>query len=94
MNIGIEYQGVQHFKPVDYFGGKEAYIETIERDIRKNKICKENKLDILYFTYNMNHLTENYPFKVLTKIQDLLELIQNKLNQNEIRLERHNNSSL
>ena len=24
-NIAIEYQGKQHFEPIDYFGGEEAF---------------------------------------------------------------------
>lgn len=34
-NIAIEYQGIQHFKPVDLFGGEEGFKQTVERDRRK-----------------------------------------------------------
>lgn len=37
-NIGIEYQGIQHYQPVEYFGGEEAYKKGVERDKRKKKI--------------------------------------------------------
>jgi hypothetical protein len=93
LNLGIEYQGIQHFKPVDYFGGESGYIETLERDIRKNKLCKENKVELLYFTYKKEQIPNDYQFEVISEIENLLKIIKNKLNENEIRLERHINSS-
>ena len=36
LNIAIEYQGKQHFEPVEFFGGEEGYKKTVERDILKN----------------------------------------------------------
>ena len=49
-NIGIECQGGQHFKPIDYFGGEEEFVMVKERDLRKNKLCKEHNIKILYYT--------------------------------------------
>ena len=40
--IGVEYQGLQHDKPVEYFGGKESYLKGKERDERKKQLFKEN----------------------------------------------------
>ena len=40
--IGIEYQGLQHDKPVDFFGGEEGFIEGQKRDLRKKELFKEN----------------------------------------------------
>jgi very-short-patch-repair endonuclease len=36
----IEFDGEQHFKPINYFGGKEAFIKNQERDHRKNNYCR------------------------------------------------------
>ena len=47
-NIGIECQGIQHFKPVEYFGGKKAYDEQVERDNRKMRLCNENGVVLNY----------------------------------------------
>lgn len=33
--VGVEYQGTQHSRPVDHFGGAEAYERQIERDLLK-----------------------------------------------------------
>ena len=47
-NIGLEYQGVQHYRPVDYFGGEEAFRKGQERDARKRRLCKDNNCILLY----------------------------------------------
>ena len=41
--IGIEYQGIQHDKPIEYFGGEEGFVKGKERDKRKKKLFEENK---------------------------------------------------
>ena len=52
LNIGIEYQGLQHYQPVDFFGGEKAFAKTRERDIRKAKKCHENNVKLIYFRYD------------------------------------------
>lgn len=54
-NIAIECQGIQHFKPIDFGGkGKEYAIKQFDNlqmlDKRKNLICKQNNIKLLYFT--------------------------------------------
>ncbi|MBD3327910.1 hypothetical protein GF340_01250 [Candidatus Peregrinibacteria bacterium] len=46
--IGIEYQGLQHKKPVEYFGGTSAFEEQQKRDRRKKMLCTRNRVEILY----------------------------------------------
>lgn len=41
-NIGIEYQGVQHSKPVEHFGGSDAFERQQARDGMKWGLCQEN----------------------------------------------------
>lgn len=48
LNIGVEYQGIQHYKPVDYFGGEEGLAKNQERDERKRMLCKENSCPLIY----------------------------------------------
>ena len=52
-NVAIECQGEQHFKPIEFWGGNKGLEERIERDERKYSLCKNNGLDILYYT-NVN----------------------------------------
>jgi hypothetical protein len=47
-NIAIECQGIQHFKPVEYFGGEIAYEEQVKRDKKKKKLCIENNIELRY----------------------------------------------
>jgi hypothetical protein len=51
LKIGVEYQGIQHFEPVDYFGGEKAFKKTKELDERKLKICNQNNITLIYFLY-------------------------------------------
>ena len=48
LNIAIEYQGTQHQKPVDFFGGEEAFMKGQERDARKKRLCEENGCKLFY----------------------------------------------
>ena len=47
----IEYDGEQHFRAVDYFGGEEQLKAQQERDERKNKWCKENNIRLIRIPY-------------------------------------------
>jgi len=68
LNVGIEYQGLQHFKPVKHWGGEEGLIKTKERDKRKKKLCKLNSIKLIYFDYTEG-LTEDF---VTWKIKGIL----------------------
>lgn len=41
-NIAIEYQGEQHFHPVQLFGGEAGLEKTMRRDDHKRNLCKQN----------------------------------------------------
>lgn len=50
----IEYQGRQHYEPVDYFGGLEGLKNTRLRDKIKYNYCKEHNIPLYYITYKDN----------------------------------------
>ena len=52
LKIGIEYQGIQHYEAVDYFGGEEAFQRAVERDKRKKRLCRENGVSLIYWKYD------------------------------------------
>lgn len=52
LNLGIEYQGLQHFEPVKHWGGEEAFQRTCERDKRKRQLCTLNNVKLFYFSHN------------------------------------------
>lgn len=62
--LGIEYQGQQHFHPVEAWGGIEALKALCRRDARKAKICLEQGVRLLTFDYT-EPLTEDHVRKVL-----------------------------
>lgn len=47
LNCAIEYQGEQHDKPVDYFGGESAFRQNQERDILKKKKSELNNVVLI-----------------------------------------------
>lgn len=51
-NICIEYDGIQHFKPSEIFGGDEGYKSLIKRDKIKNNYCEENNIPLIRIAYN------------------------------------------
>lgn len=61
LNIGIEYQGIQHYKPVRHWGGKEALKKVQERDKKKKQICKKLSVNLIYFEHN-EELSNDFVF--------------------------------
>jgi hypothetical protein len=47
-NVAVEYQGKQHSEPVEFFGGDDAFKETVKRDKKKKTLCKKNKCELIY----------------------------------------------
>lgn len=52
LNIAFEYQGKQHFEPIDFFGGEESYKRQHERDLLKMELSKKNKVKLIYVNYD------------------------------------------
>ncbi|MDQ7918449.1 hypothetical protein RBU60_12795 [Mesonia sp. MT50] len=52
LNLAIEYNGKQHYEPVTYFGGKEGFLKTVERDKMKKKKCKRNGCELIEVKYD------------------------------------------
>jgi len=47
----IEYDGYQHFIPVEIWGGENALKEVKSRDRIKNKYCKDNDINLIRIPY-------------------------------------------
>lgn len=50
----VEYDGRQHFEPVNLFGGQEEFEKTKIRDEIKNTYCKTNSIPLLRIPYTMS----------------------------------------
>lgn len=70
LNIAIEYQGKQHTEPIAFFGGEEAFLKNLERDMRKMKLCEENNIKLFYV----------YPETDINKFIEQLKTEINNLN--------------
>ena len=51
LNIVIEYDGIQHYEIVEYFGGFNIFIDTKIRDTIKTIYCKENNIKLIRIPY-------------------------------------------
>ena len=66
LNTCIEFDGKQHFEPVDYFGGEKTFKEVQRRDGIKTKYCKEKGIKLLRIRYDedveekMKTILQNY----------------------------------
>lgn len=68
----IEYDGEQHFKEIEIFGGKQRFIFTQERDKIKTQWCINNKIPLIRIPYTQ--------LEFLT-IQDLIPSSSNFLKE-------------
>lgn len=58
----IEYQGIQHYKPISIFGGEEAFKIQCEKDYIKRKYAKDNNIPLIevpYYEKNVNDFLIN-----------------------------------
>lgn len=51
LNLLIEYDGIQHEKPIKQFGGEREFEKTKMKDQIKNKFCVENNINLLRINY-------------------------------------------
>mgnify|MGYP000645730718 CR=1 FL=1 len=71
LNIGIEYQGAQHYEPIEFFGGQEAYEKTVERDKRKKQLCLKHNCTLIY-------ADKGYDINKITSTIEEIKTVQNK----------------
>ena len=50
-NLIIEFDGEQHYRENNYFGGNNIFKDTQKRDKIKNKYCKDNNINLLRIPY-------------------------------------------
>lgn len=53
-NLCIEYDGIQHYQPVEFFGGEDNFKLTKLRDSIKTDWCKNNDVNLLRVPYIYN----------------------------------------
>ena len=65
--ILIEYDGEQHFHPVEFFVGQERFIKQKEYDYQKDKYAFDNNIPLLRFDYTQT-LTEEFIEKQIMNV--------------------------
>lgn len=70
--IAIEYNGAQHYKPVDIFGGKDQLVIQVEQDYLKMEKCKQNNVELLIIRYDNQE-------EDLNKVKNRLKTCINKI---------------
>lgn len=61
-NTLIEFNGEQHYKPIEYFGGEKAFKKQINNDNKKKEFAKHNGIKLLIIS-----------FKEFSKIEEILK---------------------
>lgn len=51
-NLCIEFNGLQHYKPVEFFGGESYFKEILKRDKIKELYCQNNNIFLINIRYN------------------------------------------
>ena len=70
-NLFIEYNGIQHYIPVKYFGGELKFQYQQERDCKLKEYCQNNNIDLLIIKYDVDNFN------------DIEQIILNRLNGNK-----------
>ena len=69
--IFIEYNGQQHYQPIEFFGGEERFKEQVQRDEEVRQYCKNNNIILLEYKYDI--LFEDLQTLVRDNIKNILE---------------------
>lgn len=48
LNAAIEYQGIQHREPIEFFGGPRALDNRLRLDAKKRRCCQRNGVRLIY----------------------------------------------
>lgn len=60
----IEFDGIQHFKAIEWFGGEKSYLSNVKRDTIKNNYCLFHAIPLFRIPYwqedNIPNLLSNY----------------------------------
>ena len=70
-NVAIEYQGEQHYRPIDFFGGQLAFEKNKARDVKKRELSILNNCSLIEVDKSVSNE------ELLYKISQLINKIKN-----------------
>lgn len=59
LRTAIEYQGIQHYLPVEFFGGEEALTQRRDLDRVKRELCTSNSVQLIEWPYSVDPTVKN-----------------------------------
>ena len=59
LRTAIEYQGIQHYLPVEFFGGEEALSQRRDLDRVKKDLCTANSVQLIEWPYSVDPTEKN-----------------------------------
>ncbi len=59
LRTAIEYQGIQHYLPISFFGGEEALLQRQELDLQKKQLCLTNNVRLIEWPYDTEPTVTN-----------------------------------
>lgn len=78
----IEYNGLQHYEPVDHFGGEEKFKSQIKRDNDLRKLCNVLGIHLLEIKYNADIKYEIINFlKTAVSDKEFPELLEGNIGE-------------
>lgn len=54
LNVLIEFDGEQHDRPIERWGGEKAFVLQKKRDLIKNEYCIDKKIKLIRIKYYEN----------------------------------------
>ena len=55
LSLAFEYNGEQHYRPIEFFGGQEQFNKQCELDQRKQKLCDTHGVELIVIPFDMAH---------------------------------------
>lgn len=75
LNVGIEYQGKQHYENIEFFSNNFNYQHT--NDLIKIDLCNKNGIKLFHFSYDSKIRLYNMEYYTYTNFDELLRIILN-----------------
>lgn len=79
----IEYNGRQHYEPVEKFGGEDQFLKQQQRDSDLRKYCAENNINLLEIRYDikLSEIMNMIKKFIAVPIEKSSELLQTKIGE-------------
>jgi hypothetical protein len=68
LRTAIEYQGIQHYQPIQFFGGEEALEQRQILDEQKRRLCDENNVELIEWPYTLEPIDKNLKMILLDEL--------------------------